>query len=73
MKFIALLSAGLIAASALAPAGAVAQDRRDRHDRVVVTRTVHTERHRPAYRQRRVCRMEYRHHRRVRICRTVRR
>lgn len=72
MKFIALLSAGLIAASALAPASASAQDRHDRRDRVV-TRTVHTERHRPAYRSRRVCRTEYRHHRRVRICRTVRR
>ena len=73
MKIIALLSAGLIAASALAPAAA--QDRHDRHDRHdrVVTRTVHTERHRPAYRQRRVCRVEYRHHKRIRICRTVRR
>ncbi|MET3825936.1 Ni/Co efflux regulator RcnB [Sphingomonas sp. PvP055] len=75
MKFIALLSAGLIAASALAPTAAGAQMRQDRHDRHdrVVTRTVHTERHRPAYRTRRVCRMEYRNHRGVRICRTVRR
>ncbi|WP_242137256.1 MULTISPECIES: hypothetical protein [unclassified Sphingomonas] len=72
MKFIALLSAGLIAASALAPTGASAQDRHDRRDRVV-TRTVHVDRHRPAYRSRQVCRMERRDHRRVRICRTVRR
>lgn len=72
MKLFALLSAGLIAASALAPAAASAQDRHDRRDRVV-TRTVHTERHRPNYRSRKVCRMEYRNHRRIRICRTVRR
>ena len=72
MKFIALLSAGLIAASALAPTGASAQMRQDRHDSVV-TRTVHTDRHRPSYRTRKVCRMERRNQRRVRICRTVRR
>lgn len=72
MKLFALLSAGLIAASALAPVTANAQDRHDRRDRVV-TRTVHSERHRPAVRSRKVCRMEYRNHRRIRICRTVRR
>jgi hypothetical protein len=72
MKFITLLSAGLIAASALAPTAASAQMRQEHHDRVV-TRTVHTDRHGPAARTRRVCKVEYRHHRKVRTCRTVRR
>lgn len=71
MKFAALVSAGLIAAAALVPAAASAQQ--VRHDRVV-TRTVHTERN-GGYRHhtRRVCKVTYRHHKRIRTCRTVRR
>ena len=70
MKLAALVSAGLIAAAALVPAAASAQQ--NRHDRVV-TRTVHTERHN-GYRNhtRRVCKETYRHHKRIRTCRTVR-
>lgn len=69
MKFASLISAGLIAAAAIAPVAASAQDRHDR----VVTRTVHTERHGiDRHRTRRVCTMRYRNHHRVRVCRTVR-
>lgn len=69
MKIAALISAGLIAAAAIVPAAASAQVRHDR----VVTRTVHTERHGiNRHRTRRVCTMQYRHHHRVRVCRTVR-
>ena len=65
MKLAALISAGLIAATAIVPAAATAQDRHDR----VVTRTVHTV-SRPRTRQ--VCNTVYRHHQRTRVCRTVR-
>lgn len=72
MKLFAMLSAGLIAATAMLPAAASAQ-MRDHRDRVV-TRTVHSERNRgyDRHRTRRVCTMRYRDHRRVRVCRTVR-
>ncbi len=73
MKLIALMSIGLIAAAtAAAPASAQSHER---HDRVVErTRIVHTQR-RGDYRAptRRVCRVTYRHHKRIRTCRTVRR
>lgn len=75
MKIAALLSAGLIAAAALLPASASAQ-MNQRHDRVVErSRTVHTVRDRDRYRPhtRRVCTVKYRHHKRIRTCRTVRR
>lgn len=70
MKLLAIVSAGLIATAATLPVAAGAQEHRER----VVTRTsVHTERHgyRP-HRTRRVCSVQYRHHQRVRVCRTVR-
>ena len=73
MKIAALLSAGLIAAAAMLPASASAQ-MNQRHDRVVErSRTVHTvsDRYRPH--TRRVCTVKYRHHKRIRTCRTVRR
>jgi hypothetical protein len=73
MKIAALLSAGLIAAAAMLPATASAQ-MAERHDRVVErSRTVHTvrDRYRPHFR--RVCTVKYRHHQRIRVCRTVRR
>ncbi|MGY2732911.1 hypothetical protein [Sphingomonas sp. UYP23] len=70
MKIAALISAGLIAAAAIVPAAASAQQ--NSHDRVV-TRTVHTERHGVnRHRTRKVCKMQYRNHHRVRVCRTVR-
>jgi|UniRef100_UPI0035CAC180 hypothetical protein len=70
MKLTALLSAGLIAAAAMVPAAASAQQ--NRHDRVVV-RTVHSERHNVGrHRARQVCKTVYRHHHRSRVCRTVR-
>lgn len=76
MKLIALVSAGLIVLAASAPNMASAQDRETHHERVVThTRVVHNNRH-DGWRNRhfrRVCRTEWRHHRRVRICRNVRR
>ena len=73
MKIAALLSAGLIAAAAMLPASASAQ-MAERHGRVVErTRTVHTVRDRYRPHTRRVCTVKYRHHRRIRTCRTVRR
>ena len=75
MKIAASLSAGLIAAAAMLPASASAQ-MNQRHDRVVErSRTVHTVRDRDRYRPhtRRVCTVKYRHHKRIRTCRTVRR
>lgn len=73
MKFAALISAGLIAAAAMAPASASAQVERH-HDRRVERTVVHTERNR-GWRPhtRTICRVEYRHHQRIRTCRTVRR
>ena len=77
MKLIALISAGLIGTAAmLAPVTAGAQERRvttNRH--VVVTQRSHVERHGNGYghdRTRRVCKVKYRNHRRIRTCRTVR-
>lgn len=74
MKLKLILSACLAVAT-LAPVAASAQN----HERVVRERTVvrHSERHderRPGVRNhnRRVCKMEWRHHRKVRICRTSR-
>lgn len=71
MKILAMLSAGLIAATVAIPAATSAQ----MHSERVTTRTVvHTERH-SGYgnRTRRVCKVTYHNHRRVRTCRTVRR
>lgn len=88
MKLFTLISAGLVAVAAIAPAtvSAQMQSSQERHDkRVVTTKTVvrtDNDRHdaRPGNRHgwrdrhhtRRVCRNEWRHHHRVRICRTVR-
>lgn len=68
MKILSMVSAGLIAATAVLPVAVQAQH----HDRVV-TRTVHNERH-SGYRNRtrKVCSMQSRNHHRVRVCRTVR-
>ena len=68
MKFVALLSAGLVAAATMLPAAASAQV----HHRTVTRTVVHTERHRGYGHTRRVCRVEYSHHRRARVCRIVR-
>jgi len=74
MKLKLILSACLAVAT-LAPVAATAQT----HERVVRERTVvrHTERHdnrRPGWNHhnRRVCKWQWRHHRKVRICRTTR-
>ncbi|MEO6218697.1 MAG: hypothetical protein ABIO86_21905 [Sphingomonas sp.] len=88
MKLFTLISAGLVAVAAIVPATASAQTQssHERHDkRVVTTRTtVRTddgrrdvrpgERRgwRDRHRTRRVCKMQWRHHHRVRVCRTVR-
>lgn len=74
MKLIALMSAGLVAVAAMAPAAASAQVHQE-HARVVTRTVTHTE-HRGGYnnhRTRKVCRSEWRNHHKVRICRTVRR
>ena len=63
------IAAGLVGAVAL-PAAATAQNRV-----VTTTRTVvrdHNTIPRRAWHTRRVCRWGYQHHRRVRVCRTVR-
>jgi len=72
MKILTMLAAGSVALAGLAPiAPAAAQ-----HTRTVVTeRTVVRHdgpryRHR-AHRPRQVCTWKYRHHNRVRICRTI--
>lgn len=71
MKIAALLSAGLVAAAALLPATAGAQ-MNEQHARVVErTRTVQTVRDRYRPHARRVCTVKYRHHKRIRTCRTV--
>ena len=71
MKLATLMSAGLIAAAALVPAAASAQMERHR-DRVVERHVVRTERHGYRPHVRKVCRVTYRHHRKIRTCRTVR-
>ena len=58
MKIFALISAGLVAAAAIAPVSASAQ-------RVVVREHG---RHWDRHHDRRVCRTEWRHHHRVQIC-----
>ena len=77
MKLLTLVSAGLIALAATAPAVATAQDRDTHHTRVVTqTRVVHDGGRHNGWGKshvRRVCRTEWRHHHRVRICRNVRR
>ena len=88
MKLFTLISAGLVAVAAMAPAAASAQVQQthERRDKVVsTTTTVRTDNDRPdtmrndrhrgwrdRHHTRRVCRTEWRHHHRVRICRTVR-
>ena len=88
MKLFTLISAGLVAIAAIAPATASAQTQssHERHDKRVVTTTttVRTDNGRPdvrpgerrgwrdRHRTRRVCKTQWRHHHRVRICRTVR-
>jgi hypothetical protein len=81
MKLFTLISAGLVAVAAIAPATASAQmqSSHERHDKRVVTtrttvRTDNGERRgwHGRHHTRRVCRNEWRHHHRVRICRTVR-
>ena len=82
MKFFALAAAGMVALTGLAPAAITAPASAQR---TVVTEhtVVHTVRHdgrgyrdhrgSRRWRNRQVCHTEFRHHRRVRICRTVRR
>ena len=74
MKMFTLAAAGLVALTGLAPA-ALTTSASAQHTVVTertVVRTDHYNRG-PRYRTRRVCRNEWRNHRRVRICRTVRR
>ncbi|WP_242097027.1 MULTISPECIES: hypothetical protein [unclassified Sphingomonas] len=66
MKIATLIIAGLTAAASLAPVAAQAQ-RTVVHERTVVR---HDRVHHAA---RRVCTTQWRHHHRVRTCRTVRR
>lgn len=76
MKILTLAAAGMMALTGLAPAAlttAASAQHRVVHERTVV----HTERHdhhrvHHRYSTRRVCRNEWRHHHRVRVCRTVR-
>jgi len=73
MKLFTLAAAGLVALTGLAPA-ALTSEASAQH-RVVHERTVvRTARHDNGRRvhTRRVCRNEWRHHHRVRVCRTVR-
>ncbi|OYY90700.1 MAG: hypothetical protein B7Y45_07015 [Sphingomonas sp. 28-66-16] len=77
MKIVALISAGLLGAAAmLSPTAAGAQQRAVHTERrVVVTHRTQTVRHGNRwghYRNRRVCKVTYRHHRRIRTCRTIR-
>lgn len=77
MKIIALFSAGLIAIAAMTPVAAGAQTREVHRERVVTTEkrvVVANDRRHHGWRKhtRRVCRTEWRHHHRVRICRRVR-
>ena len=72
MKFASLFSAGLVAAAAMLPATASAQMAERHRDRVVERHVVRTERHGYRPHVRKVCTVKYRHHRRVRTCRTVR-
>jgi len=79
MKFIAFISAGLVAAAALTPiptiSAASAQERVVRQERVVVTQRRTVTRHngwRNHYRTRRVCKVTYRNGNRIRRCRTIR-
>ena len=67
MKIITLIVAALTAVSGLAPVAAQAQRT------VVHERTVVREHDRGFHAARRVCHTEFRHHRRVQVCRTVRR
>lgn len=74
MKLFTLAAAGLVALTGLAPAALTTAASAQRT--VVTERTVvHTVRHdnrRNRWHTRRVCRNQWRHHHRVRICRTVR-
>jgi Ni/Co efflux regulator RcnB len=88
MKLSTLIAAGLVAVAAIAPAAASAQMQQthERHDRVVTsTTTVQTDAgrhdeargrgHRGWHGNRRshvACTVQWRHHHRVRTCRTVR-
>ena len=66
MTFANLLSAGLIAAAAIIPAAASAQQ----HGHVVVRE--HSVHRVAPHRTRKVCNTVYRNHHRTRVCRTVR-
>jgi osmotically-inducible protein OsmY len=75
MKLFTIAAAGLVALTGLAPAALTAPASAQRT--VVTERTVvHTERHDRGYRDRvrtrQVCRNQWRHGHRVRVCRTVR-
>ena len=87
MKIVALLSAGLLGVAAmLSPTTATAQQMEPREQvrqqqmghterRVVLTQRSHTVRRGNGwghYRNRRVCRVTYRNHHRIRRCRTIR-
>ncbi len=88
MKLTAIISAGLIGAAAmLSPTAASAQMQPMQHEQaqqqqaahserhVVVTRRTHVEQRSNGWRRdrvRRVCKVTYRHHQRIRRCRTIR-
>lgn len=73
MKITAIIACGL-AATVMAVPAAYAQQRVVHRDRVVTHQRTTVVRHRgPGYHAtRRVCTVRYRHHRRIRTCRTVR-
>ncbi len=74
MKIIALIATGMLATATLATA-APAQERVVTQQRTVETHRTSTVRHGNDWNNhhvRRVCRVVYRHHQRIRTCRTVR-
>jgi hypothetical protein len=74
MKIIALITTGMLATATLATA-APAQEHVVRQERTVETHRTSTVRHGNGWNNqhvRRVCHVVYRHHQRIRQCRTVR-
>jgi len=72
MKLFTLAAAGLVALTGLAPAALTSEASAQRvvHERTVVRTVRHDNGRR--WHTRRVCRNQWRHHHRVRVCRTVR-
>ena len=75
MKILTILAAGAVALTGLAPiAPAAAQHTRTVvHERTVVRHDGGPRYRQRAHRTRQVCTTKIRHHKRVRVCRTVRR